>query len=148
MTQRASATDGAARLGQELKLLVEEIVEHSPWLDPVAATHDAAAADSSPSGNRCGWCPLCAAVELARGERPEMTARVLDQSTQLVALLRAVLADRWHPADGVHMPGFARDDEQPAPAAEDDRPREPHGAGSPRVQRVAVRRAALREGSD
>ncbi|SFQ07396.1 hypothetical protein SAMN05421810_104391 [Amycolatopsis arida] len=82
------------------------------------------------AGAACGWCPLCAVVALVRGERPELAARLVAQAAQLVALLRAVLADRWQPEEGVHMPGF-----QPAP-----RP-----AGEPatgRVQRIPVRRVA------
>ncbi|WP_410609173.1 hypothetical protein [Amycolatopsis sp. lyj-109] len=85
---------------------------------------DEAKADDS----ACGWCPLCAIVAVVRGERPELVARLAEQLAQLVALLRAVLADRWEPQEGVHMPGF-----RPAP-----RPADPRT--SPRVQHIAVRR--------
>ncbi|MDT8914229.1 hypothetical protein [Amycolatopsis sp. PS_44_ISF1] len=105
----------------------------APWLEGVVSaghggdeSHEAAAGGGSP----CGWCPLCAIVAVVRGERPEFAARVLEQLAQLVALLRAVLADRWEPDGGVHMPGF-RPAPRPAPA------REP---GVARVQHIAVRR--------
>lgn len=84
--------------------------------------------DGGSATGSCGWCPLCALIAIARGERPEFVARLLEHAAQLIALLRAVLADRWDPQAGVHMPGF-----QP------ERP-EPEPAGSPRVQHIAVRR--------
>ncbi|MGW4060408.1 hypothetical protein ACWEGE_19140 [Amycolatopsis sp. NPDC004747] len=84
--------------------------------------------EAKPDGSACGWCPLCAIVAVVRGERPELVARLVEQLAQLVALLRAVLADRWEPEEGVHMPGF-----RPAPRPADPRP-------SPRVQHIAVRR--------
>ncbi|WP_326569737.1 hypothetical protein VSH64_01380 [Amycolatopsis rhabdoformis] len=145
------------RLAEEIRLLVELVVERAaPWLEGlVAAGHGrdetpevpepgAAAGDAGGSG--CGWCPLCAIVAVVRGERPEFAARLLEQAAQLVALLRAVLADRWEPDEGVHMPGF-----RPAPRAQDagafttaapnttasaDDP----GAAATRVQHIAVRK--------
>ncbi|MDQ7802271.1 hypothetical protein Q5425_00910 [Amycolatopsis sp. A133] len=84
--------------------------------------------EAEADGSACGWCPLCAIVAVVRGERPELVARLVEQLAQLVALLRAVLADRWEPDEGVHMPGF-----RPAPRPADSRT-------SPRVQHIAVRR--------
>jgi len=139
----ASQQDGAGRdgttLAEEIRLLVDLVVERAaPWLDGiVAAGHGPERAtgdqprhpDGNPAG--CGWCPLCALVAIARGERPEIAARILDQAAQLIALLRAVLADRWEPQEGVHMPGY-----QPPPRAEPDVGR----PTSPRVQHIPVRR--------
>ncbi|GAA1965836.1 hypothetical protein [Amycolatopsis minnesotensis] len=148
MTEQQHHGDGAS-LAEEIRLLVEMVVERAaPWLDGViAAGHGAAeeahrraeSQDGSSAGtDGCGWCPLCAIVAVVRGERPEFAARVLEQAAQLIALLRAVLADRWDPAAGVHMPGF-----QPDPPRRDaDREPEPAGAGAPsshRVQRITVR---------
>lgn len=164
MTERSEPTstdDGAANLGNEVKLLVDLVVEHSaPWLDGVMASGHGPEANgahpggsshageegAAPQGTNCGWCPLCAVVNVARGERPEFSARALEQVAQLVALLRAVLADRWHPAEGVHMPGF-----QPEKPATPPRRREPErasGNGSrpgPRVQHIAVRKSPAQE---
>jgi hypothetical protein len=82
---------------------------------------------------------------MVRGERPEFADRLLEQAAQLIALLRAVLADRWQPQDGVHMPGF-----QPAsrpPAGQDvpvaaAAPSSVARSSSPsgRVQHIAVRK--------
>lgn len=139
-------------LAEEIRLLVDLVVERAaPWLDGVAAAghgapaKDGAAAQESgtehadregdTSGDTgCGWCPLCALVAIARGERPEFAVRVLEQAAQLIALLRAVLADRWAPDEGVHMPGY-----QPPPR--------PEPAGS-RVQHIPVRRRWGGAGTD
>lgn len=164
----SSGTDPVAALLEEVKLLVDMVIEHSaPWLEGIiAAGHgtrhtgtrpeDEAAAPPS-QGAGCGWCPLCAIVAVVRGERPEFSARVLEQAAHLVALLRAVLADRWYPDGGVHLPGFPpatpprrRNTEKPrtqnpvpwpdTSAAETTMPLPTAGAGSPRVQRIAVRK--------
>ncbi|MBB4684931.1 hypothetical protein [Amycolatopsis jiangsuensis] len=133
------AADGEAaslRLAEEIRLLVEMVLDRAaPWLEGVvAAGHGAPdgaqAHDQGDSG--CGWCPLCAIVAVVRGERPEFAARLLEQAAQLVALLRAVLADRWQPDEGVHMPGF-----QPAARPSAAEPAAPEPS---RVQRIVVRR--------
>ncbi|RSD08393.1 hypothetical protein [Amycolatopsis eburnea] len=122
-------TDGP-RLAEEIRLLVEMVVEKAaPWLEGVVAAGHGDPDQAKPDGSACGWCPLCAIVAVVRGERPELVARVLEQLAQLVALLRAVLADRWEPDEGVHMPGF-----RPAPRPPAD------AAVSVRVQHIAVRR--------
>lgn len=87
-----------SRLVEELRLLVEAVADRAgPLLDRVAASSDESAT--------CSWCPLCAAVAVLRGEPNELAARGLDGAADLVALLRAVLADRWDPGVS-HMPGF------------------------------------------
>ncbi|MEU0795891.1 hypothetical protein ABZ342_38005 [Amycolatopsis sp. NPDC005961] len=127
-----SEEDEAAgpRLAEEIRLLVEMVVEKAaPWLEGVVAAGHGDPDQAKPDGSGCGWCPLCAIVAVVRGERPEFAARLLEQLAQLVALLRAVLADRWEPDEGVHMPGF-----RPAPRPPAD------ASVSVRVQHIAVRR--------
>lgn len=76
---------------------------------------DAASGAAGTSANSsCAWCPLCAVLAVVRGEAPEIAARVLEQAVQVIALLRAVLADRWQPDEGVHMPGY-RPSTRPGP---------------------------------
>ncbi len=138
-----SEEEHGPRLAEEIRLLAELVAEKAaPWLEGVlAAGHGSFSGgpggeapggyrpeEAKPDGSACGWCPLCAIVAVVRGERPELVARLAEQLAQLVALLRAVLADRWEPQEGVHMPGF-----RPAP-----RPADPRT--SPRVQHIAVRR--------
>lgn len=104
-----------SRLAEELRLLVEAVADRAgPWLDRVAAT--------APGDGSCSWCPLCATVALVRGEPNALAGRGLDGAADLVALLRAVLADRWEP-NVSHRPGF-RPEEEP----------------SPKVQHIPVRR--------
>ncbi|WP_116202118.1 hypothetical protein [Amycolatopsis circi] len=116
----------------------------APWLEGVLAAGHGAPGEPGAEGvsgvedstSGCGWCPLCAIVAVVRGERPEFVARVLEQAAQLVALLRAVLADRWEPDEGVHMPGFRPAAHPPAAAATSSS--EP----SSRVQHIVVRKSA------
>lgn len=122
----------ATHLAEEIRLLVDLVVERArPWLDSVvAAGHGRTRADEDPEA--CGdrdRCPLCVVVALCRGEHVDVAARVLEHVTQLLALLRAVLADRWEPEDGVHLPGFR-------PPSRGPEPDERRGR---RVQHVAVR---------
>jgi hypothetical protein len=150
--------DGASLIA-EIGLLVELVVEYAaPWLEGVVtaghgpeqhagapvAQPDSEQPAAEPSGN-CGWCPLCAIVAMVRGERPEFADRLLEQAAQLIALLRAVLADRWQPQDGVHMPGFQPASRQPAgqdvpvaAAAPSSTARSSSPSG--RVQHIAVRK--------
>lgn len=188
-TERTSANDAVADLGAELMLLVDMIVEHAaPWLDGIiAAGHtgglfgggaSGAADDSGDSDGEassehanaqynCGWCPLCAVVSMARGDRPEFSSRAVEQLAQLVGVLRAVLADRWYPGEGIHMPGAPRAERQDTGPAWTDGPRTrpsapaaaaggrsaaggaaagPSDGGRPagasRAQRITVRKAA------
>lgn len=98
------SAEPGSRLAEELRLLVEAVADRAgPWLDRAAA---------SPSDGTCDWCPVCAAVALVRGEPNALAGRGLDAAADLVALLRAVLADRWEPGVS-HMPGFTPE-EKPA----------------------------------
>lgn len=129
MTQ-TTTQDPGSRLADELRLLMAAVAERAgPWLDRVAvSTHDEHE-PTPPGTDSCQWCPVCALIALLRGEPSELATRGLDRVADLVALLRAVLADRWEPEADPHMPGF--------------RPEPPPPAGSPRVQRIVVRRKGM-----
>jgi hypothetical protein len=120
-----------SRLVEEVRLLLDAVADRAgPWLDRVAVSSHEEHADLLDGEPEPGWCPLCAVLALIKGEPSELASRSLDRAADLVALLRAVLADRWEP--GVpHMPGFR-------PAARPARQRQP--GPSPRVQRIPVRR--------
>lgn len=111
------SAEPGSRLVEELRLLADAVADRAgPWLDRVAA-------DGADAG--CTWCPLCAAVAVVRGEPSELATRGLDAAADLVAVLRAVLADRWEPGVS-HMPGFT-----PSSSSSSD---------SVRVQHIPVRR--------
>jgi hypothetical protein len=142
-------TDPGSRLAEELRLLVDAVAERAgPWLDRVAASSHEEHAAAQPGSGVCAWCPLCALLAVIRGEPSELATRGLDRLADLVALLRAVLADRWEP--GVpHMPGFKPAPGRPADTGAPAGSRPPAGSGTPtddrvpadpRVQRIPVRR--------
>jgi hypothetical protein len=117
------SAEPGTRLIEEIMLLLDAVAERmGPYLDRVAAEH------TGPASN----CPLCALAALVRGEPNPLAASSLDRAADIVALLRAVLADRWEP--GVpHMPGFrpgGRPPRAPAPTPEHNR----------RVHHIQVRR--------
>jgi hypothetical protein len=122
-----------SRLVEELRLLLDAVADRAgPWLDRVAASSHEEHAELLDQRDDPGWCPLCAVLALIRGEPSELASRSLERAADLVALLRAVLADRWEP--GVpHMPGFKPAPRRHRPAG--------HPAQAPvRVQRIPVRR--------
>ncbi|MBA0124941.1 hypothetical protein H0B56_05235 [Haloechinothrix sp. YIM 98757] len=143
--------DGVASLTHEIRLLVEMVAEHaSPWLDSIlAAGHGSGFGAGSPGtggdegpfgAGESGWCPLCAVIAIVRGERPEFAARLAEQMARLVALLRAVLADRWSPEGGVHMPGFVPPDQPFGTSTPDGDLRGRRQEEQARVQHIPVRR--------
>lgn len=164
--------DTVSSLGEEITLLVDMVAERAgPWLESIVAAghlgqHDGRHPEGGPRQPEpetaehrsaeserpiaCAWCPLCAVVSVARGERPELSTRALEQAAQLVALLRAVLADRWYPDDGVHMPGFRPETaaDEGEPPAEPVAPVRAAREGAPRVQHIAVRKVGVREPAD
>nr|WP_308200322.1 hypothetical protein [Kibdelosporangium philippinense] len=120
------SAEPGSRLLEEIVLLMDAVAERlGPYLDQVAAEHD------GPPDN----CPLCAIGALVRGEPNELAATTLDRAADIIAVLRAVLADRWEP--GVpHMPGF-RPAGRPGRAAEQTRSK------NRSVQHIQVRRGSF-----
>jgi len=156
--------DPGSRLLEELVLLLDALARRAgPWLDRVAAGHeddhlqhrDLAADfpglppevsltdDSGPhAAGADRSCVLCAVAALLTGRPNELAADTLARLAEAVAVLRAVLADRWSPQDAPHLPGFR-------PAGWPDRAERDRSASRPgpdrdaetaaRVQRIAVR---------
>jgi hypothetical protein len=69
---------------------------------------EGASARISTGGPDCGWCPVCQLVAALRGERPELTEKIVEAGSTLMIALRALL-------------------ERPAPNGD---------AQAPRVQRI------------
>ncbi|MEU4447481.1 hypothetical protein AB0K14_38550 [Actinosynnema sp. NPDC050801] len=111
-----------SKLTEELRLLLDAAAERAqPWLHRMAAEgeHDT---------RTCGWCPLCNAVALARGDRSELVAKAAEHVTGLIAVLRAALGE---PAAGsASAPGASGPGSGP-----DEEPERPE---KPRVQHIPV----------
>jgi len=113
------ADDKTAKLVEELRLLIDVAAERAqPWLQRIATE---GAGDHNPQ--TCGWCPVCNAAALLKGDRSELAAKAAEHVSGLLALLRMALSD----------PGTAT-------AAE------PH-ADEPRVQHIQVVRRTSDQGS-
>ena len=72
----------------------------------------------------CGWCPVCAAVALLRGQRSEIAERLVEQLSAAAQALRELLAE--------HRNGPAPGDPEEEPTGSEQR--------SERVQSIDVRR--------
>ncbi|HEX5118924.1 MAG TPA: hypothetical protein VFW65_27375 [Pseudonocardiaceae bacterium] len=88
-----------ARLAEELRLLLDALAERAePVLNRLAAgEHE----DHTPA--TCGWCPLCAAMAVLRGERPELAVRAAEHAAGLLAVLRSALAETHDTPDTQHQ---------------------------------------------
>lgn len=146
MTGSQAGMDGT--LVRELRLLLETLMDRGgPWLDRVSGV---GAGGSRHEPASCQWCPLCAALALARGDRSELAVRASEQVASLVAMLREFVESGDVPRHGPGEPGGSheprvqripvRGAQQPvaAPAGAEPRPAEPPESG--RVQHIAVRR--------
>ncbi len=75
-----------AKLAEELRLLLDAAAERAqPLLNKLTE------GDHDPG--TCGWCPLCNAVALVRGDRSELAAKAAEHVAGLIAVLRAALAE-------------------------------------------------------
>jgi hypothetical protein len=123
-----------AAAAQALRLLagVQEWVRHD--LGPHVAT----------GAPECRYCPLCAAIVVLRGDRPEVTEKLVEAGSALLTALRAAFepvpagpgagpadpaADHWADDPAEHRAG-----RRPGPGAARYRPAGPP-AGS-RVERI------------
>lgn len=107
-----------ARLAEELRLLLDALAQRAePYLNRLAAAEESG--EHTPA--TCGWCPLCAALAVARGERPELAVRAAEHAAGLLSVLRSALAE----------PSSSSSDPSPSPSS--PTPEE-------RVQHIPVRR--------
>ena len=80
-------------LGEEALRLVEAARE---WA--VRTFPDVAAQSAATGAPECSWCPLCRAVAVLRGDRPEVTERLAGVVTAAAGALAAVLDAAGRPA--------------------------------------------------
>lgn len=145
MSEQNTPGDGQHRLAEEARLLLDAVAERvQPWLQRLAS--EAPGDGHSPAS--CGWCPLCAAVAVVRGERPELAVRAAEHLAGLLGTLRSAMAERV-PAPGRDTPrpeaagaggaapgGAESDSADPA----EESARQPEPPVAPRVQRITVER--------
>jgi len=87
---------------------------------PSAKAAGEATEEGSAHADTCRWCPVCQAVAVARGERPEVSAALADLLTTSAAALRSfaesVPTAPHHAATdaGADTPGDADPDAPPA----------------------------------
>ncbi len=89
------ADDKTAKLVEELRLLIDVAAERAqPWLQRIATE---GAGEHDP--RTCGWCPVCNAAALIRGDRSELAAKAAEHVSGLITLLRMALSEPSAPAE-------------------------------------------------
>jgi hypothetical protein len=99
-------------LGEEALRLVEAARQ---WAVRTFPEVDAPVATGAPE---CCWCPLCRAVAVLRGDRPEVTEKLAEVVTAAAGALAAVLDAAARPAPAADPPA----DPPPDSRAEPDGP--------------------------
>lgn len=61
--------------------------------EPVIATEESEAV-SGPAHTCLGWCPICRGADLLRGDRPEMSEKLLDTALLLLTALRSLIPEQ------------------------------------------------------
>ncbi|WP_024803737.1 hypothetical protein [Nocardia sp. BMG51109] len=102
--------DQLGELTEELRLLAETMLER---VEPMLRR---AAAEDRAEWSGCGWCPVCAAVALLRGEHHDVLTAVAEHGTAIVTVLREALSGL--PVDPVFPPGSDPDGGAPRDTAE------------------------------
>jgi hypothetical protein len=87
----ASRDAGTPRpLAEDALRLVSSVQDWAQgWADGWAERHRGEASGPHLAAE-CQWCPLCQFVAVLRGERPEVTERLTEAGTALLAAVRAV----------------------------------------------------------
>jgi hypothetical protein len=101
------------------------------FLTPPAAASpatgpDVPAGEATAHADTCRWCPVCQAMAVARGERPEVTAALADLLTTTAEALRTFADTVPAPEHGAGAgSGAARVAEEPVPEADAAEPPRP-----------------------
>lgn len=109
MSEQFNERSDGGRFGDETARVLSAVQDWATRTFPESAEQHA-------SGT-CQWCPICQFVAVLRGERPDVTDRVVEAGTALLSAFRAFM-DATVP----HPEGRAAHDDAPA--------------APPRVQRI------------
>lgn len=94
-----------AALADELRGYVSGALDLlEPWIEQV---RDAEPAEGVTEPASCAVCPVCAVITVLRGGRSELAARMAEQATGLVAVLRAAIAEGVGGSSAGFSSGFA-----------------------------------------
>jgi hypothetical protein len=79
--------DAPPTLGDEATRLLTALPGWAQeWLSDLVRR--ARTSESHETGSDCQWCPLCQLLAVLRGERPELTERVVEAGTAALSALR------------------------------------------------------------
>jgi hypothetical protein len=93
------------RLGEETARVLSAVQDWATRTFPESAEQHA-------SGT-CQWCPICQFVAVLRGERPDVTERVVEAGTALLGAFRAFMDATVPHQDGAPQHGDAAADRSP-----------------------------------
>lgn len=103
-----AAGESRDKTAEELRLLLEAVASRAEeYLLGLSGGEQGAC---SSDGSACGWCPLCAVISLARGERPQLGAQLPEQLAGLAAALRQALVEHQASGHSSESHGAAHDD--------------------------------------
>jgi hypothetical protein len=93
------------RLGDETARVLSAVQDWAIRTFPESAEQHAS--------STCQWCPICQFVAVLRGERPDVTDRVVEAGTALLGAFRAVMDATVPHQDGASQHGDAEADRRP-----------------------------------
>lgn len=96
-------------------------VAASPTTGPATTAGEEAVHGATGHADTCRWCPVCQAVAVARGERPEVTAALADLLTTTAGALRT-FAESGPQHEHQHHTAAAAGGESTDDPGEDDPP--------------------------
>lgn len=120
---RATGPTADAGTAAEAGTAADPGAAETPLLDGICPTcgHD-------PTRLTCSGCPVCALLAVLRGERPELTATLIDGALSAMSGLRALIGE---PSEGQESPS-----QSPPPA--DHGADGPGQAPAPRAERIDI----------
>jgi hypothetical protein len=92
------ATTGDATTGAAADGVLRLLTAVQDW----AARTFPPPADGVRAGSDCDWCPICQFMAVVRGERPEVSERIVDAGASLVSALRAFVDAAAGPGECTH----------------------------------------------
>jgi hypothetical protein len=85
------------RLTQEARATASALLDWLGTRVDRGAAGEGAPSRPAQSAGPCTWCPVCALVAALRGEQPELTARLAEQASGLMAVLRLMVQAHQEP---------------------------------------------------